>query len=158
MKIRFALFLFLLAFFAFFVGGQSKPEAGQDWVEFPAVSESLCVNNLFQSNMVIQRDKPVRVWGWASPGEKVTVSFGGQTKSAVADQGRSWKVTLAAMAANSTPQIMKITGKKSILTFENILIGDVWILGGQSNMEMALGRIEEGGWKSSLPISMASGT
>ena len=98
MKIRFALFLFLLAFFAFFVGGQSKPEAGQDWVEFPAVSESLCVNNLFQSNMVIQRDKPVRVWGWASPGEKVTVSFGGQTKSAVADQGRK---ALAAMAANS---------------------------------------------------------
>ena len=49
MKIRFALFLFLLAFFAFFVGGQSKPEAGQDWVEFPAVSESLCVNNLFFS-------------------------------------------------------------------------------------------------------------
>ena len=144
MKIRFALFLFLLAFFAFFVGGQSKPEAGQDWVEFPAVSESLCVNNLFQSNMVIQRDKPVRVWGWASPGEKVTVSFGGQTKSAVADQGRSWKVTLAAMAANSTPQIMKVTGKESILTFENILIGDVWILGGQSNMEMALGRIEGG--------------
>ena len=78
MKIRFALFLFLLACFGFFVGGQSKPEAGQDWVEFPAVSESLCVNNLFQSNMVIQRDKPVRVWGWASPGEKVTVSSAGR--------------------------------------------------------------------------------
>ena len=108
--------------------------------------------------MVIQRDKPVRVWGWASPGEKVTVSFGGQTKSAVADQGRSWKVTFAAMAANSKPQIMKVTGKESILTFENILIGDVWILGGQSNMEMALGRIEGGRMKSSLPISMASGT
>ena len=58
---------------------QDGPVEGKDWVEAPAVGDGLCVHNLFQSNMVIQRDKPVRVWGWATPGENVTVSFAGQT-------------------------------------------------------------------------------
>ena len=56
----------------------------EDVVEVPAIADGLCLSNVFQSHMVIQRDKPVRVWGWASPGEKVTVSFAGQSKSAVA--------------------------------------------------------------------------
>ena len=123
---------------------QGKPEEGKDWVEVPAVGDGLCVNNLFQSNMVVQRDKPVRVWGWASPGEKVTVSFAGQTLSAKADQERLWRVTLTAMAASTRPQTMTVKGRDKALTFENILIGDVWVLGGQSNMEFPLGKIEGG--------------
>ncbi|RMG05111.1 MAG: hypothetical protein D6741_00015, partial [Planctomycetota bacterium] len=46
----------------------------EDVVDVPAIGDGLCVSNIFQTNMVLQRDKPIRVWGWASPGEKVTVS------------------------------------------------------------------------------------
>lgn len=81
---------------------QAKPEEGKDWVEVPTIGDGLCVNNLFQSNMVIQRDKPVRVWGWASVGEKVTVSFAGQTKTVEAGRSRSWQVELSAMEASSS--------------------------------------------------------
>ena len=126
------------------VHGQDPPEDGKDWVAVPAVGDGLCVNNLFQSNMVIQRDKPVRVWGWASPGETVTVSFSGQIQAAKADGKRSWQVELSPMEANSSPQTMTVKDGKNTLTFENILIGDVWVLGGQSNMEFPIGRIEGG--------------
>lgn len=50
----------------------------EDVVDVPAIGKGLCVSNAFQTNMVIQRDKPVKVWGWADPGEQVTVSFAGQ--------------------------------------------------------------------------------
>ncbi len=126
------------------VWAQGQPEEGKDWVEEPAIGESLCVNNLFQSNMVIQRDKPVRVWGWASPEEEVTVSFAGQVHTGKADQDRLWRVMLTAMEANATPQNMTVKGANKTLTFKNILVGDVWVLGGQSNMEFPLSRIEGG--------------
>ncbi|MFT5905766.1 MAG: sialate O-acetylesterase [Cryomorphaceae bacterium] len=121
-----------------------KPEEGKDWVELSAIGEGLCVNNLFQSNMVIQRDKTVRVWGWALPGEKVTVSFAGQSHSVKAEKDRHWQVELTAVEANATPQTMTVKGEGKTLTFTNILVGDVWILGGQSNMERSLGAIEGG--------------
>ena len=126
------------------VSAQDNPEEGKDWVEVPAVGDGLCVNNLFQSNMVIQREKSVPVWGWAAPGEEVAVSFAGQSQTTKADMNRLWQVTLTAMNANATPQTMTVKGANKTLTFENILIGDVWILGGQSNMEYPLGRIEGG--------------
>jgi sialate O-acetylesterase len=125
-------------------GAQDKPEEGKDWLEAPAIGEELCVNNVFQSNMVIQRDKPVRVWGWASPEEKVTVTFAGQTHAATADKDRQWQVELTAMAANATPQTLTVKGQSKTLTFTNILIGDIWILGGQSNMEFSMGQVEGG--------------
>jgi len=125
-------------------GAQDGPEQGKDWVEAPAVGEGLCVHNLFQSGTVIQRDKPVRVWGWATPGENVTVSFAGHTQCAEADKERAWQVTLTAMEASATPQIMTIKGRDKALKLENILIGDVWVLGGQSNMEFPISKIEGG--------------
>jgi sialate O-acetylesterase len=123
---------------------QEKPEEDKDWVAVPAVGDGLCVNNLFQSNMVLQRDKPIHVWGWASPGEKVTVSFAGQTQTAEADDKPLWRVTLTAMEGSSAPQTMTVKGREKTLTFDNILIGDIWILGGQSNMEFPISRIEGG--------------
>jgi sialate O-acetylesterase len=126
------------------VHAQEKPEDGKDWLEAPAVGDGLCANNLFQSNMIIQRDKPVRVWGWAAPGEEVAVAFAGQTHAATTDKDRQWQVTLTPMAANATPQMMTIKGTDKTLTFENFLIGDVWVLGGQSNMERSLGAVEGG--------------
>ncbi|MDX1565004.1 MAG: hypothetical protein R3236_06335 [Phycisphaeraceae bacterium] len=117
---------------------------GRDVIEVPAVGEGLCVHNLFQSNMVLQRGKPVAVWGWADPGETVTVTFAGKTETATASKDRDWKVTLPAMEASSRPRTLTVKGKAEMLTLENVLVGDVWVLGGQSNMEHPLSRVESG--------------
>ena len=93
---------------------------GKDVIEVPALGEGLCVHNLFQSNMVLQRGKPVPVWGWAAPGEKVTVSFGGKEQSATAGNDRLWKVSLPAMEANSKPQTLTVKGTSKTLALENV--------------------------------------
>lgn len=121
-----------------------KPTRGEDLIRHPSMGEGLSVHNAFQSNMVLQRDREISIWGWASPGEKVTVSFGGQTASATAGEDRSWKVSLPAFPANSEAQELTVKGASETLTLENILVGDVWILGGQSNMEFPLERVENG--------------
>jgi sialate O-acetylesterase len=64
------------------ISAENRKMPKQDVIDVPAIGEGLCVHNLFQSNMVLQRDKPVAVWGWAAPGEQVTVSFAGQTQTA----------------------------------------------------------------------------
>lgn len=129
-----------------FTNAQDAPKnmPKQDVVEVPAIGEGLCVSNAFQSNMVLQRDKPLNIWGWANPGENVTVSFGGKTAKASAGADRSWKATLDPLPANSTPGVMTIAGSGKTLKLENILIGDVWILGGQSNMEFDISKVNDG--------------
>ncbi|MBL7115978.1 MAG: hypothetical protein ISS35_09455 [Kiritimatiellae bacterium] len=112
----------------------------EDVIEVPAIGEGLCVHNLFQSNMVLQRGKPVSIWGWADPGKEITVTFAGQTKKTKADKDRKWKVTLGAMEASSEGQDLVI----SSITLTNVLVGDVWILGGQSNMEEPIQHVEFG--------------
>jgi sialate O-acetylesterase len=110
----------------------------------PATGSGLCLHNLFQSDMVLQRDKPIRIWGWAAPGETVAASFAGHTQTAKAAEDRSWKVTFPAMPANAAPQEMVVKGKDKTLTLKSILIGDVWVLGGQSNMEFPIDRADNG--------------
>ena len=100
--------------------------------------------HIFDSNMVLQRDKPVRIWGWAAPEEKVKIEFGGQVKSCVTNNQGEWSVYLDPMVANDQSQSMKITGDKNSVVYSNILVGDVWVLGGQSNMEFDLARIFHG--------------
>ncbi len=116
----------------------------EDVIDVPAVGEGLCVSNVFQTNMVLQRDKPVAVWGWAAPGEKVTVSFAGRQATATAGADRAWQVTLDPMAAGASPQRMTVQGTSATLTLENILVGDVWLLGGQSNMEFPITKVVDG--------------
>ncbi len=116
----------------------------EDVVEVPAIGKGLCVSNVFQTNMVVQRDKPVTVWGWAAPGEEVTVKFAGQSVAATAGKDRAWRVKLAAMETNAKPQTMTIKGKSDTLKLENILVGDVWVLGGQSNMEFPITNVIDG--------------
>ena len=89
---------------------------------------------IFAENMVLQRDRPIPVWGKASPGEKVTVSFGGQEQYTSASDNGSWLVTLNPMPANKTPQSFIVSGKNK-LTLQNVLVGEVWLCSGQSNME-----------------------
>jgi sialate O-acetylesterase len=127
-----------------------KLERGKDRVETPAIGSGLCVHNLFQSNMIVQRDKPIRLWGWAQPGENVTVSFGGKSQSSIAAADRLWKVELPALPSNAEPQTMLVQGKSEKIELTNILIGDLWILGGQSNMEFEIYKTEGG------PLEMIS--
>tara|TARA_B100000963_G_scaffold361312_1_gene396097 strand:+ start:1219 stop:3159 length:1941 start_codon:yes stop_codon:yes gene_type:complete len=123
---------------------QKMPMPKEDVIEVPAIGDGLCVHNLFQSNMILQREKPIEIWGWAKPGEVVRVLFAGKSKEAKAGKDREWKVTLPAMTANADPQTLNIKGKDQNLTLENVLIGDVWVLGGQSNMEEPLNNVENG--------------
>jgi sialate O-acetylesterase len=88
---------------------------------------------ILSSNMVLQREKSITIWGWASVGEKVTVQFNKQTKSTKADKTGSWMVSLAPEAAGG-PYTLTLKGK-NILTLTNILVGEVWVCSGQSNME-----------------------
>ena len=124
------------------IGAAPMPKA--DVVEVPAIGEGLCVHNLFQSNMVLQRDKPVNLWGWAAPGEQVSVTVAGNSGTATTGKDRLWKVTLPAMMANSEPISVTVKGKDKTLSLDNVLVGDVWILGGQSNMEFPLSKVENG--------------
>lgn len=101
-------------------------------------------HHVFDNNMVLQREKPVRVWGWATPGEMVKVEFNGQSKSGVTTDKGEWEVYLDPMATNSKAQDFIIEGSDSSQKFSNVLIGDVWLLGGQSNMEFDLKRIYHG--------------
>jgi len=94
-------------------------------------------NSLFSDNMVIQNGVAVPVWGKADEGEKVTVEFAGQTLSTVSQNGK-WMLKLNPLKISSTPQEMKIYGNNSIV-IKNILVGEVWLCSGQSNMERQLG-------------------
>jgi sialate O-acetylesterase len=91
---------------------------------------------ILASHMVVQRDSPVHVWGWAAAGEAVSVSFRGETKSATADDLGRWSVFLKPGAAGG-PFALTVKGANAI-TLDDVLVGDVWIAGGQSNMEFAM--------------------
>ena len=94
---------------------------------------------IFGNNMVLQRDRVIPVWGWAEPGEAVTVEFSNQKVSTTADLSGKWKTALKAMPANAEPAVLKITGP-NIIIIKNIVVGDVWVCSGQSNMEFPVKR------------------
>ena len=84
-------------------------------------------------NMVLQQNAPVTIWGWADVGEKVTVTIGEQKVSATTGEDGKWKLQLEPLTADG-PVEMTVAGKNSITAVKNILIGEVWICSGQSNM------------------------
>lgn len=92
---------------------------------------------IFSSDMVLQRNKPVPVWGTALPGENISVSFNKQKKTTIADASGKWKIILDAMPASSDPSTLIVSGKNTI-TLKNILVGEVWLCSGQSNMEYTM--------------------
>lgn len=91
---------------------------------------------IFGNHMVLQRNKPIPVWGTASPGEKITVSLSGHTLKTKASKTGDWSVTLPAMKEGG-PYNLTLTGKDTV-TLSDVLIGEVWLCSGQSNMEWAL--------------------
>jgi sialate O-acetylesterase len=116
----------------------------EDVVEVPAIGQGLCLSNLFQSNMVLQRDKPISIWGWGDPGGGITVTFLEQQAVATVGDDRYWETTLPAVPVQRTPCSLQVSDGSTTLTLENILVGDVWVLGGQSNMEFELSKVENG--------------
>lgn len=93
---------------------------------------------IFSDNMVLQRDHPITIWGTADPGEHISVEFRGKVVKTTANENRTWTVSFPKQKANHIGADMIIQGNNRIV-LHNILIGDVWLCSGQSNMEMALG-------------------
>jgi sialate O-acetylesterase len=93
--------------------------------------------SVFTDHMVLQRDKPVPVRGWADPDESVTVTFSGQNVNTKADAAGHWQVLLQPLPANARPQVMTVKGHNT-LTIRDVLVGEVWLCSGQSNMAFAL--------------------
>ena len=91
---------------------------------------------LFTDHMVLQRDVATTIWGWTQPGKKVTVALAGKTASGVADDQGKWQVKLAALPAGG-PYTMTVTGPQTAAV-QDVLLGDVWICSGQSNMQMTV--------------------
>jgi sialate O-acetylesterase len=100
---------------------------------YPAVAV-VRVPAYISDRMMFQRDMPVNVWGWADKGESVTVRLNGQSQKVKAGKDGTWEVALKAMAYGG-PYELTIQGKSNTLVFENILIGDIWVCSGQSNMQ-----------------------
>ncbi|MEJ7645151.1 MAG: sialate O-acetylesterase [Chryseolinea sp.] len=94
---------------------------------------AITLPKLISDNMIIQRNKPITIWGWANPSEKITVQFKNQSKKTTTDKNGKWKVTLAPEPAGGPFQLI-VNGKNTI-TLNNILVGEVWVCSGQSNME-----------------------
>ncbi len=92
--------------------------------------------SMFGDNMLLQRNKPIAVWGTAAPGEDVTVTLDKATAKATADATGAWNVALPALATGEN-LTLTVEGKNT-LTLKNIIMGDVWVCSGQSNMEFTL--------------------
>ncbi len=96
-------------------------------------SAEVTLPNIFSDAMVLQRNQDNPVWGRAAAGEAVTVTLGEQTHQTTADEQGEWSVTLDPMPANAQPQTLTVAGDNQ-LSVENILVGEVWVCSGQSNM------------------------
>ena len=111
------------------------------------------VPRVIDHHMVLQRDLPVPIWGWADAGEEIEVRFGIQKATTKADDQGNWSVTLKPMKASARPRSMTLKGK-NVIKLDDILVGEVWIGSGQSNMEWNLRGSQGGGQaisKANLP-------
>jgi sialate O-acetylesterase len=114
-------------------------------------AESLNVHGIFRSNMVLQRDKPITVWGWAPAGTEVSVSLGKHSAvgKAAGEKGR-WEVVFDPQAANGQGQALKVQAAGQVVEMANILIGDVWVMNGQSNMAFGLRAVYQAEFEASM--------
>ncbi|MCP4847554.1 MAG: sialate O-acetylesterase [Verrucomicrobiaceae bacterium] len=110
----------------------------------PAVLAELRIPKIFGDGMVIQRDRPIHVWGHAASEENVQVILGPRDLSTRADKDGKWSMELEPLQASSQALSLNIRSAGKTVEYDNILIGDVWLLGGQSNMEDVLESIYHG--------------
>jgi len=99
--------------------------------------------SIIGENMVLQQKHKNPIWGWTQAGETVLVSIAGQSHKTKADGSGYWRVTLNPMEASAKPKILTIKGESSSLTYSNVLVGEVWVCSGQSNMGWALGNSDD---------------
>lgn len=105
---------------------------------FAAVAQAnVTLPDVISSGMVLQRDQAVRIWGMADPGETVTVSFQGEARAVVTPANGRWVIRLQRLKASATPSVMVIEGRNKI-ELQDILVGEVWLVAGQSNMQRLL--------------------
>jgi sialate O-acetylesterase len=118
----------------------------------PGLHAELKLPAIIADHMVLQQKQSDPIWGWDAPGTKVTVQFAGQSRSAEAGADGKWTVKLDPMTANDKPQTMTVTGssKKEI---QDILIGEVWMCSGQSNMGFTV----SGDWMGDLETAASRG-
>ncbi len=110
-----------------------------------SAGHALELSSVFTDNMVLQRNKPVQVWGTVNPGEHVTVQFAGQSIATTADFEGNWIARLEPMSAQASPHTLSITssGGKEI-SLHNVLVGDIWLFARQAYIDVSLGRTPEG--------------
>jgi sialate O-acetylesterase len=111
-----------------------------------AVHAELRLPAIIGDHMVLQQKQPNPIWGWDEPGTPVTVRFAGQSKSAKADAQGKWSVTLDPMAANSQPDQLEVATPSQKIAVSDVLVGEVWMCSGQSNMGFTL----SGDWNGDL--------
>ena len=123
-KIKVLCFLFSNAIFACFLAGETKTPA------------------IIGNNMVLQQNHQNPIWGWDNPGQSVEVLISGQSHKGKTDKDGYWKIKLNPMKASFSPATMTIKGS-SVLKFTNILVGEVWVCSGQSNMGWSVGQSDD---------------
>ena len=109
------------------------------WAATVSAQAEIKLAAIFGDNMVLQQQKPVPIWGWATPNATVTVRFAGQTKTTRAAADGKWLVKLGKLQATFKPQTLVVSADET-KTLTNILVGEVWLASGQSNMEKPIGK------------------
>ena len=101
----------------------------------------LRLSGIFADHMVLQRDRPVTIWGWAEKGEQVTVRFSGQTASTTVDDAGSWQAALRPIGPSADGRDLVVRSGDASLSVRDVLVGDIWHASGQSNMAMNMGAV-----------------
>lgn len=109
-------------------------------VPVPQAFADVSVPNIFGDHMVLQRDQPNKVWGKAAAGEKITVKIGDQSHATTADAQGAWKVMLEPLAVGGS-HTLEISGDKNVIRIVDVLVGEVWICSGQSNMYWRVNKV-----------------
>lgn len=104
--------------------------------------DNVSLSAIFSDHMVLQRGMPVPVWGTAGVGQKITVAFAGQVKNTIADKNGKWKIFLDTLQTSSMGRDLTVKGKNKVI-ISDVLVGEVWICSGQSNMQMQVDAVPD---------------
>src|SRR5690606_34353222 len=104
--------------------------------------DGLKLPRLISDGMVLQRQTNINIWGWANSEEPITVHFAGKQYETSTNAEGIWTITLTPLEAGG-PYHMEVSGRTSHMTIQNILIGDVWVTSGQSNMVIPMARVKD---------------
>jgi len=111
------------------------------WLSTTSATATVRLPAILSDHLVLQAEHPIPIWGWAHPGEPVQVSIAGQTSNTQTDENGHWQLQLPALPANPEPQTLTVIGSNT-LTVNDVLIGEVWLASGQSNMAFRFDRGE----------------